>query len=40
MPPQKINFFRGEVHVLEEVQRLLESCRNQIISVRGKMTDE
>lgn len=40
MPPQKINFLRGEVHIFEEVQRLFESGGHQVIAVGRKMADE
>ena len=40
MPAQVINFLRGEVNVLEKIERLLETGCDQIIAMRRKMADE
>jgi len=40
MLAQVINFFGGEVHVLEKIERLLEAGGYQIISMRRKMANE
>ena len=40
MLAQVVNFLRGEVHVLEKIERLFEPGGDQIIALRRKMADE
>ena len=38
--PKIVDFLRGEMHILEKVQRLFESGGDQIIALRRKMAHE
>ena len=38
--PQIFDFFRGKMHIFQEIECLFEACCHQVIAMRWKMADK